>query len=51
MLQGVNTENVIVPVRAQSPSPAANDGGGLAAFDGEQHSTGHSQFQNQPLWI
>lgn len=35
--RGVNPENVIVPFRAQSP-PAASDGGGLAAFDGEQHA-------------
>lgn len=36
--RGVNLENVVVPLRAQSPSPAAVDGGGLAAFDEEQHA-------------
>lgn len=51
--RGVNLENVVVPLRAQPPSPAA--------FDGEQHAgaspgrallgMGHSQFKSQPLWI
>ena len=51
--RGVNLENVVVPLRAQSPSPAA--------IDGQQHAgvspgralpgMGPSQFQSQPLWI
>lgn len=52
--RGVNLENVVVPLRAQSPSPAAIDGGGLATFDGEKPAgvspgrvlpaMGHGQF-------